>query len=292
MPDSWYLPTLISALGLGFYDICKKHAVKENAVMPTLFLATLCGTLFFAGAVYFQSGTGKLLQLTANGHLLTFLKALLVAASWICVYYAMRKLPISLASPIRSTSPLWTMAGGILIYHEIPTAFQALGMGIILIGYIMFSFFGSKEGFPWKNPSMLLIIGGTLLGAGSALYDKYLLGVRKLDPEMLQFYFSLYLVVILGAAWGIRTIFGHKHHFSWRWSIPLTGILLVAADFCYFHAISSADAPISIISLLRRCSCVVTFFLGAKIFHDVNVKRKALALLLLVIGAALLALAK
>jgi hypothetical protein len=45
--DSWYIPTIISALGLGLYDICKKHAVKENSVMPVLFLATLSGTVFF-----------------------------------------------------------------------------------------------------------------------------------------------------------------------------------------------------------------------------------------------------
>ena len=292
MPDSWYLPTLISALGLGFYDICKKHAVKENSVMPVLFLATLCGTMFFAVMVFLQGGSAGLLNTGAAEQLLIMCKALLVGTSWICVYYAMRDLPISLASPIRSTSPLWTMAGGILLYHEIPTPFQALGMGIILAGYIMFSFFGSREGFPWKSKAMQLIIAGTLLGAASALYDKYLLNVQKFSPEKMQFYFSLYLVLILGAAWGIRELFGHKHPFVWRWSIPATGILLILADFCYFHALSAADAPISMISLLRRCSCIVTFFLGAKLFHDVNIKRKAAALLLLILGAALLALAK
>jgi len=46
------------------------------------------------------------------------------------------------------------------------------------------------------------------------------------------------------------------------------------------------------ISLLRRCSCVVTFVVGAVIFHDRNMKRKAAALVLLLAGAAILALAK
>jgi transporter family protein len=206
--------------------------------------------------------------------------------------FKLLELPISLASPIRSTSPLWTLAGGILIYREFPSWFQALGMAVILSGYILFSFFGSREGFPWKSKGMQLIIAGTLLGAASALYDKYLLNTRQLDPGMLQFYFSLYLVVFLGAAWGIRTLFGHHHPFQWRWSIPVTGILLILADFCYFNAVSVPDAPISMISLLRRCSCVVTFVLGVKIFRDVNVKRKAAALVLLLAGAAILALAK
>ena len=139
---------------------------------------------------------------------------------------------------------------------------------------------------------MQLIIAGTLLGAGSALYDKYLLNKLQFSPGMVQFYFSLGLVVVLGAAWGIRSCFGERRNFVWKWSIPVTGILLIIADFCYFHAVSMTDAPISMISLLRRCSCVVTFVVGAVIFHDRNMKRKAAALVLLLAGAAILALAK
>ena len=45
--DHWLLPTLISAVALGFYDICKKHAVHGNSVMPVLFLSTFSGTFFF-----------------------------------------------------------------------------------------------------------------------------------------------------------------------------------------------------------------------------------------------------
>ena len=223
---------------------------------------------------------------------MVMLKAALVASSWVCAYYAMRELPISLAAPIRSTSPLWTLAGGILIYREIPTWLQAAGMAVILTGYIMFTFFGRSEGFPWRSKGMQLIIAGTLLGAASALYDKYLLNKLQFPPDMVQFYFSLGLVAVLGAAWGIRSCFGSRHEFVWKWSIPVTGILLIIADFCYFHAVSMADAPISMISLLRRCSCVVTFFVGALIFHDRNVKRKAAALVLLLAGAAMLALLK
>ena len=260
--------------------------------MPVLFLSTLSGTLFFA-VLSMVRGTGaEVFNTNAFEQTLVALKALLVSSSWICVYYAMRDLPISLASPIRSTSPLWTMAGGIIIYREIPTLFQALGMAVILAGYILFSFFGSKEGFSWKSRGMRLIIAGTLLGAMSALYDKFLLNKLMFSPAMLQFFFSLDLVIVLGAAWGIRKLFGHSHKFNWKWSIPATGILLILADFCYFHAVTMPEAPISMISLLRRCSCVVTFFLGTKIFNDVNIKRKALALALLLLGAALLALAK
>jgi transporter family protein len=292
MLNSWWLPTLCSAVGLGIYDVCKKHSVKNNSVMPVLFLATLSGTVFFVIFSALQGNLQPALSCTAKEYSLVMVKSLLVSSSWICVYYAMRELPISLASPIRSTSPLWTMIGGIAIFREIPTLWQGVGMFTILLGYMCFSLLGKKEGFPWKSKGMQLIIAGTLLGAASALYDKYLLNTCRLDRQMLQLYFSLDLVLILGTAWILRRCFGHKHPFIWKWSIPATGILLILADYCYFYAVSQVDAPISMISLVRRCSCVVTFVIGVIVFHDKNIRKKSWALLLLIAGAALLALAK
>ena len=292
MFNSWWLPTLFSAIGLGVYDVCKKHAVKDNSVMPVLFLATLCGSVFFVAISAIQGGLISALHCSTRDFLLVLLKSAIVSSSWICVYYAMRELPISLASPIRSTSPLWTMIGGILIFREIPTWLQALGMVTILLGYMCFSILGKKEGFNWKSKGMQLIIAGTLLGAASALYDKFLLHTLHLNRQMLQLYFSIDLVFLVGAAWGIRTLFKHQHPFIWKWSIPATGILLIIADYSYFYALSQPEAPISMISLVRRCSCAVSFFLGAALFRDKNIKSKAWALLLLMAGAALLALAK
>ena len=291
MLNSWWLPTIVSAVVMGFYDICKKHSVKDNSVMPALFLATSCGTLFFLLLMAARGELVAALSCSLPHFMLILLKSLIVSSSWICVYYALREMPISLAAPIRSTSPLWTMTGGILIFKEIPTLWQAVGMAAILTGYMLISMLGKKEGFSWKSKGMRLIILGTVLGAASAIYDKFLLNTMQLDRQSLQLYFSIDLVFLLGAAWAIRQLFGHHHPFVWKWSIPATGILLIISDYTYFFAVSQADAPISMISLVRRCSCVVSFFVGAWIFHDKNLKSKSWVLLLLLAGVALLALA-
>lgn len=288
--DSWFLPTLFSAFALGIYDICKKASVKDNSVMPVLFLATSCGTLFFLAVTILSGNLASAVYCSPHHYLLTLLKSAIVAGSWVCVFYAMRELPVTLASPIRATSPLWTAICGILIYHEIPRPVQASGMLIIFAGYILFSFIGRTEGFSWKSKGIILIVAGTLLGAFSALFDKYLLNIVKIDRQVLQFYFSVNLVAVLGAAWGLRSCFGQKHPFKWKWSIPLTGILLIAADYAYFYALSCDNAPISIVSLVRRCSCIVTFAVGAKVFNDTLLKRKAAALALIILGVALAAM--
>lgn len=289
MNTAWLIPTLFSAFTLGIYDVCKKSSVKDNAVMPALFFATLSGTIFFLIATCITGNAAAAVYCSRSEYLLTLLKAAIVGSSWVCAFYAMRELPITLAAPIRATSPLWTAIGGLLIYNEIPRPLQAVGMAVIFIGYILFNFIGKSEGFSWKNKGIILIVAGTLLGALSALFDKYLLNVIKIDRQILQFYFSVNLIIVLGGAWALRSCFGKRAEFHWKWSIPLTGILLIMADYAYFYALSSDHAPISMVSLVRRCSCVVTFIVGARLFKDGRLKIKAAALALLLIGVILIA---
>ena len=290
---AWFLPTVLSALALGFYDIAKKHAVNRNSVMPVLFFATLSGSLLYLLVLALCGKATAAAVCTPGQFGLVMLKSLLVSSSWICVYYAMRELPISLASPIRASSPLWTVIGGILLFGELPGIWQVAGMIFIFTGYWFFAGLGKKEGFPPLSKSVLLIVAGTLLGASSALYDKYLLNVCRLPREMLQFYFSVDLVLVLGAAYLIRKfVFRQGVSFEWRWTIPVTGILLIVADYLYFYAVSLPEIHISILSLVRRCSCIVTFAFGVWYFKDLNIKRKVFALILILLGVAILGLAK
>lgn len=289
-----YFPAILaSAAGLGLYDLCKKHAVRDNSVMPTLFYATLTGTAFFFIA---SASTGHFLeaaQCDAQEFGLIFLKSLIVAGSWTCGYYALRELPISIAAPIRASAPLWVFLGAVMLYREIPTLLQAAGMISIFTGYLVFSLLGKLEGISFRrHRGIHLVAVATLLGAGASLYDKFLLNVQKIPHLTVQFWFSADLVGILGLAWFVRTrCFSNKQYaFAWRWTIPATGILLILADYAYFYAVSLPDAPISILSLLRRTSCVITFVFGAWIFQDRNVRKKAIALLLILTGIVLLAL--
>ncbi|MDD3155001.1 MAG: DMT family transporter [Victivallaceae bacterium] len=288
----WWFLIVASALGLGFYDICKKAAVRENSVMPVLFLATLCGTVFYLGMTAATGSLATAFICDGRTFFLLLLKALLVAASWICVYYAIRELPISIASPIRSSAPLWTVCGAIVLYGETPTKLQLGAMILIFAGYYLFSVLGKLENISFvRSKGIHLVIVGTLLGAASALYDKYLLGVLQIPRTTLQLYFSLDLTVILLTVCLIRgKFFGQHHAFQWRWSIPATGVLLILADYLYFAALQEPGAQISILSLVRRSGCIVTFAAGAAIFHEKNVWKKSVALLLILLGVLLLAI--
>ncbi len=291
----WVLPILGSALVLGIYDVFKKHAVRENSVMPVLFLATLSGTLFFLLLTGVKSFFAPLtLNFSKEVLFLVFLKSFLVSASWAFVYYGLRELPVSIAAPLRATAPLWSVIGAVILFGEIPHGLQYPGMLLILSGCILFTVIGKKENSSWRSKGFLFTMTGTLLGAASALYDKFLLGSKHIDPVSLQFHFSWMLVVILGAALLCRTLFFTKgeKQFQWRWSIVVTGVLLIVADALYFYALSLPDTRISILSLLRRSSVVVAFAIGGGFFKEKYLLPKAAILALILLGVAILTLCK
>lgn len=76
--------------------------------------------------------------------------------------------------------------------------------------------------------------------------------------------------------------------FRWDWCIILISVFLSMADFAYFFALSEDGAMISIVSMARRSSVIVSFLFGAMVFREKNLKSKALDLLLVLLGMVFL----
>ncbi len=297
-PMMWLGLGLISALFLGLYDVCKKASLRDNAVLPVLFLATVATALPFAGLTLLSQwlgpavlGRAYVASVPWAVHGLLMLKSLIVAASWVCAYFAYKHLPITLGAPIRAAQPVLTLVGAMLIFSERFSLLSWCGMLMALGSYFALSIAGQKEGIRFaRNGWVGLLLLGTGLGAVSSLYDKYLL--CRYDPMVVQAYFSLYLVVILGGVfalgWWPRR---HQHTpFQWRWTIPAIGLLLAAADYCYFNALALPGSLIALLSVVRRGNVLVSFALGALIFKEKNIRHKALALTGVVVGIILIGL--
>ena len=295
MPD-YLILILISACILGVYDIFKKSAVKDNAVIPVLFFSNLAGMMVFLSGAALQ---GKFIEYATGfsspwQFFMIIVKTLIVASSWALSFYAMRELPISIASPIRATAPFWTFIGSLIWFRDFPNLLQSIAMIVIFAGYYMFTVISRMDGINFKkHKGFHCIILGTLVGSMAALFDKYLMGVLHVPKTTVQFYFIIELVIIFGIACIFRQVFSReKTPFVWRWSIVAVGVLLVITDYVYFAAVSIPGAQIAILSLIRRSSCIITFLVGYKYFKEGNFKVKLFALALFLIGIALLACAK
>lgn len=283
--NSWLGWILASSLGLSFYDLSKKASVRNNSVFPVLFLTTFSGWVTLSVFLLCSGTMVKTIEISLLNIALLFVKSCIVASSWTATYIALKTMPITCAAPIRATGPLWTLIGAIVVFGEIPTSLQMVGMALVFIGCAAFSRSASRESRSGGIKSVLLAFTGTVLGSCSALYDKHLLQGLGLGTLTVLWWFLGGMCLMYAVAAAVR-----HEGFEWRWTIPCVGVLLAVSDACYFNAISVPDAQISVLSLIRRSSIVLTFFIGGAVFKEKNLRRKLLALLAILIGVALLCL--
>lgn len=302
----WLLLAFISAGLLGLYDTSKKTALKDNAVLPVLFLNTLFSTLIFSpfildsilGTGWF-TGTfldndpfaghpetsGSQEHSLFHAHILIVIKSVIVLSSWIFGYFGMKHLPLTIVGPINATRPVLVLIGALLIFGERLNGYQWTGVILSLFSLFLLSLSSKKEQVDFRHDRWIwCIAAAAVLGAVSGLYDKYILG--QLGPMFVQSWYNLYQLLMMGTVCIALWYPNRKNTtpFRWKWAIPLISIFLSVADFAYFSALNQPDSMISVVSLIRRGSVLVSFACGVLIFHEKNLRAKALDLLLIIIG--------
>ena len=292
----WTAWILLSACFLALYDIAKKASVRDNAVLPVLLCSSACGCAAFLAALAAAGRLGATLA-AVDGRVVALgaAKSAIVSVSWIFTFCALRTLPITIATPIRASAPALVFVAALFLYGETPTALQAAGMALVLSGYWAFSWAGRHEGVDFlRSRAVWCAFAGMALSATSAIFDKFVFQVAGAPVEPVQLVFQAGLIAVyagaLAAARAVPALRAGRT-FSWRWTIPFVGGLLMCADWLYFQALAIPGAPVSVCSLLRRLSVAITFVAGALVFRETNLRRKSLALLLVLAGVALLCLA-
>lgn len=308
----WLLLAFVSAVLLGFYDTSKKAALKDNAVLPVLLLNTLFSTLIFApfildglvgggwfGGTLFDTdpfagqrgmpsdgGEGFLSGLPMlKAHLLVVIKSVIVLTSWIAGYFGIKHIPITIVGPINATRPVMVLVGAMLFFGERLNLCQWIGVLLSILSIFLMSRSSKKEQIDFvRNKWMWCVAIGTIMGAVSGLYDKFIM--TRLSPIFVQSWFNLYqlimMIIICMLVWYPTREKTTKFH--WSWAIPLIAIFVALADFSYFNALSMPESMISVVSLIRRGSVLISFACGVIIFKERNLKAKIFDLILILIG--------
>ncbi|RGN48137.1 MULTISPECIES: DMT family transporter [unclassified Bacteroides] len=289
----WLFLAFLSATLLGFYDVFKKQSLKNNAVIPVLFLNTLFSSLIFLPFILFSVWNPAWMQQTIfyvptegwEVHKFIILKSFIVLSSWVFGYFGMKHLPITIVGPINATRPVMVLVGAMLVFGERLNLYQWIGVLLAIVSFFMLSRSGKKEGIDFKhNKWILFIVLASVLGAISGLYDKFLMG--RFDRMIVQSWYNIYQLFMMGAMLLFLWYPTRKNTtpFRWDWCIILISVFLSAADFVYFYALTYEDSMISIVSMIRRGSVIVSFIFGAMFFREKNLKSKAIDLILVLIG--------
>lgn len=302
----WLVLAFLSAVFLGFYDVSKKASLKGNAILPVLFLNTLLSTLIFSpclidslvGASWF-SGTvfdtamlnpsaGEEACTALQAHLLIVAKSVIVLSSWVLGYAGIKHLPITVVGPINATRPVLVLVGAMVIFGERLNLWQWAGVILSAVSLFLLSLSSKKENIDFRrNRWIWCIAAAALIGAASGLYDRFLL--RRLGPVFVQSWYNFYQMCLMAVAVTVISLLEKKKgvigdRFRWRWSIILISLFLSVADFAYMYSLSLTDSMISVVSLVRRGSVIISFLCGALLFKEKNLRAKALDLALILAG--------
>lgn len=290
----WTVLAFISAVCLGFYDISKKIALRDNRVVDVLTLSVCISALVLSVPLILSrlypemmSGTPFYVPtLDMEAHLYTVLKSMIVLSSWVFGYLSIKHLPISVVSPMQATRPMWTLIGALLIFGERLNTWQWIGVCLAIGTVFIFSFFTRHPRTPRtpRDPSLnryyIALALTIILGACSGLYDKYLM--RRYDHNAVQVYYTIYQAILMLVVWAIDS---YRHPRTPRvpgipsiLPIAMISLFLIISDNVYMLALRDPDSLIAVVSTIRRGGAVIGFAYGLIFLKEQDPLQKVLCM--------------
>lgn len=296
----WLTLAFLSACLLGGYEIFTKESVRNNAVIPVLLFNTIFSSIIFLPFLLL-SRTAILnpedilyvgmTDLKTQGYI--FIKSAIVLLSWVFGYIGVKHLPLSLIGPMNATRPVFVLLGAIIVFSEQLNLLQWIGIIIAIVSLYLLSRSGKKEGISFvHNRWVYCMAAGIFFGACAGLYDKFLMAPTHglgLDRMAVQTYYNFYQTLLMALA--LLVLWFPKRAaqpFHWTWCILGISVFLSLADFVYLYALSLEDALISVVSMVRRGSVIVSFLFAALILKENNLRAKAFDLVLVIVSMVFL----
>lgn len=296
----WLWAAIGSAILLGIYDVFKKQASTRNDVLHILLYATALSTVllspFILTSVFgwhwldgtvFTASPGSL-----RDHLLVLLKSFIVAISWTTGLMALKNLPITTAGTIKTSRPVFVLLGSILIFKEQLNLWQWVAIIIALFALWLLGRTSRKEGVDFvRNKWVFCMWIAVITGVISALLDKHLMA--SMEPMFVQGWCNFYITLLMALVILFGRFTGQKYYRRYKhdWAIWIIALFITASDFLYFLSLNSPGSMLSVVSMLRRSSVIITFLCGAVVFKEKNLQQKGLALLILLASMTILVFA-
>lgn len=287
----WTVLAFVSALCLGFYDISKKIALRENRVVDVLTISVCVSSLFLSIPLIFSRLCPEMMlgthfyvpSLDGTAHAYTLLKSIIVLSSWFFGYISLKHLPISVVSPMQATRPMWTLVGALLLFNERLNGWQWVGILLAIGSIFVFSFrrktISNALSTNTNNKYYYICLAFAIIsGACSGLYDKYLM--RQYDHNAVQVYYTFYQAIMMLIAWAIFNRKNIKFQISNLRFIKRIGVIvlislfLIVSDNVYMLALRDPDSMIAVVSTIRRGGAVIGFAYGLLFLKEPDPVRK------------------
>ncbi|MBQ8260719.1 MAG: EamA family transporter [Lachnospiraceae bacterium] len=272
----WISLTLVYGLLKGVREIVKKKSLEKSTVMEVLFFYTLFGFLFLLPSAPAAGGVsgGELFWIAV--------KSFLIFLAWIASFHAIKKIPISLYGILDLSRVLFATLLGVLVLRETLSPYQVVGLLLVATGLLLLKRKKASASEDVKMKYVLCAFASCILNAFSGLMDKIL--TKTVTPVQLQFWYMLFLVLF----YGMYLLFS-KTKVDWKnvWKnywIWILSILFVVADRALFLANEMPESRITVMTLIKQSSCLVTILAGKFIFKEQNIRYKLFCAFIIILG--------
>ncbi len=265
MKVAWVWLVLVFGVLRGVRELMKKKAIEKSSVMDVLFFYTLISFLLVVPDAKNAMG------LTPVQLSLTALKAFVIFIAWMCGFYALERMPVSLYGVLDLSRMLFSTLLGVIFVGETMALPQIIGLILVSSGLVLLKAKKKKSPLQEENVSgklLIMALACCLLNSVSGTMDKILM--RDMLSSQLQFWYMLFLVLWYGLFMLVKKIpFHWKESLKNPW-IWLLSILFVIGDRALFIANSMEGSRITVMTLIKQSGCIVTIIGGRIFFHEKN----------------------
>lgn len=276
MNNLWILFIFIYSFLKGSRDAMKKAALKKSSSDEILFFYSLLGFILilpFSGNAFHTPGIYIFYS---------FLKALIVASSWMLAFVALRSMTVSLYGIMDMSRMVFSTLLGVFVLGEDMTWAKALGVIIVTTGLLLANL---KSDSPKGRVSITVLLAALLnciLNSISGTMDKVLM--KSMTSDQLQFWFMFFLLVLYAIILIVRKEKVSISTLKGNYWIPIMSLSLVFGDRLLFIANASQFSQVTIMTVIKQSSVFVTVFTGWLFFKEKNILFKTLCAIIILSG--------
>ena len=276
MENLWVIFVVIYGVLKSSRDCMKKASLKRSSLYEVLFFYTLIGLLMALPSL------SDALMLSPKLIFFVFVKSVVVCTAWFFSCLALGKMSVSLYGIMDLARVVFSMFLGVFALGETLTTAKVVGALLVIAGLLMVNL---KKKSAVEKTSVAVIIYSLLccfFNSVSGTMDKALMG--HMSSGQLQFWFMFFMTVIYAV-----TLIIHRKEINIKtlkknYWIPLMSLSLVFGDRLLFEANASPLSEVTVMTVIKQSSVIVTVLLGWWIYKEKDIPYKLFCCLIVLSG--------
>lgn len=277
----WIVFIILYGIFKGLREPIKKAALKRNGVLETLFMYTFLGFIMSVFSVK------DVFSLSLDCYIIIFIKSLIIFIAWIWTFTSVKALPVSLYGVIDMSRVLFSTLMGVVFLGERLTFKGSISLVLVMLGLYLVNLKREGKDEEYNAKYIWITIFSCALNALSGTIDKFIMSDYVITSAQLQFWFMfmlsmMYLVYIIikKEKVDVKGCITNPYIYA-------ISFLLVLGDRMLFIANADPESKVTIMTLLKQSSAIVTIIAGKVIYKEKNILFKILCAGIIIFGIML-----